>query len=223
MHTILCVMIHHNFYDFLSSRSAQPLPGKHAQEKMLPQPLADSYRFPDESSGSANPSSVLIPIFSDHSENLSVILTLRTEHIRHAGQISFPGGRSEVNESLVDTALRETHEEIGLEPHSLRIACSITPLYLHRGNNRITPFVGFLDGEPELTLNPNEVQEAFTVPLERLMQDEFIVRETWDLNDRRVDVPYWKVHPQIPLWGATAMILSELVELYKEFLNKTGQ
>jgi 8-oxo-dGTP pyrophosphatase MutT (NUDIX family) len=212
-------MIHHGFYRFLSSRSGSPFPGIDAHERLLPRPLDSTYNFPNESADGAHPSSVLIPLYPAGTGELNVILTLRTENIRHAGQISFPGGRSEMNEELIDTALRETHEEIGVKPDLVSVACSITPLYLHRSNNKITPFVGFLDQEPGLTLNPNEVEEAFNIPLRQLMDEKNLLREIWDLNQRKVEVPYWNIHPTTPLWGATAMILSELLELYDEFLK----
>ena len=189
---------------------------------MLPNPADRSYSYPREADGTAHPSSVLIPLYPDQKGDIHVLLTLRTGHIRHAGQISFPGGRSEVNEEPVDTALRETHEEIGINPQTIRIACSITSIYLYRSNSQITPFVGFLNQKPELIINPNEVKEAFSVPLSHLMDDSNLVRETWELDKRKVDVPFWNIHPTTPLWGATAMIMSELIALYREFLNKNA-
>ena len=211
------------FLKFLINRSNQPFPGESAHEKMLPNPVDSSYRFPRKPNGNAHPSSVLIPLYPDQKGDIHVLLTLRTAHIRHAGQISFPGGRSEVNEELVDTALREAHEEIGIHPESIQIACSITSIYLYRSNSQITPFVGFLHQKPDLTINPNEVEEAFNIPLSHLLDDRKLVRETWELNNRKVDVPYWNVHPTTPLWGATAMIMSELVELYREFMGTNAR
>lgn len=211
------------FYRFLISRSSHAFPGTDAHERLLPRPVDNNYSFPSESTGDANPSGVLIPLYPDTTGELNVILTLRTGHIRHAGQISFPGGRSEINEELIDTALRETHEEIGVRPEKISVACSITPLYLYRSNSRITPFVGFMDQKPRITLNPNEVKEAFNVPLNQLMDDNNLKRETWDLNQRKVKVPYWDIHPTTPLWGATAMILSELLELFEEFQKSDFQ
>ncbi|PWN05367.1 NUDIX hydrolase [Rhodohalobacter mucosus] len=211
------------FYRYLCERMKGSFPGESAHEKMLPEPIDSSYSYPRKSNGSAHPSSVLIPLYPDHEGDMHVLLTLRTGHIRHAGQISFPGGRSEVNEELIDTALRETHEEIGINPQSIRVACSITSIYLYRSNSQITPFVGFLHQKPDLTINPNEVEEAFSVPLSQLLDDRNLVREVWELNKRKVDVPYWDIHPTTPLWGATAMIMSELLVLYREYLNQISQ
>ncbi len=209
----------HPFYHFLKQRTASGLPGRQAQMKMSPVPLDPDFVLPRDPSGTAHPSGVLIPLFPGSQEELRVVLTLRTDNIRHAGQISFPGGRKEGRETLEQTALRETEEEIGIEPENVILAGSITPLYLFRTDNQITPFVGFLKDEPELTPNPDEVEEAFTVSLDDLISGKYFKREEWNLSYTSFDVPFWSIH-RVPLWGATAMIMSELLELYKNFLVK---
>lgn len=215
---IMCV---HPFYHYLQQRLIKDLPGRDAQLKMSPVPLDPDVVLPREKKENAHPSGVLIPLYPDMDQNLKVILTLRTDTIRHAGQISFPGGRSNPEEPLRETALRETEEEIGIDRGKVSIAGSITPLYLHRTENQITPFVGFFDEEPEMSRNPYEVEEIITVQLEELSSGIKLVRERWDLPELSMEVPYWKIH-RVPLWGATAMMMSELLELYREFL-KTGR
>lgn len=208
----------HPFHQYLNERSKKSLPGRDAQMKMSPEPLDPDFVLPRQPSETAHPSGVLIPLYPDENEDLHIILTLRTESIRHAGQISFPGGRRESNETLKETALRETEEEIGVDRSKIQIACSITPLYLHRTDNQITPYVGFLEERPELNPNPAEVKEAFTTPMDKLITGENFVKEEWELAQATFQVPYWTVH-DVPLWGATAMMMSELLELYKEFLQ----
>ncbi|MDX1642139.1 MAG: CoA pyrophosphatase [Balneolaceae bacterium] len=211
----------HSFHQFLKERSQKELPGRDAQMKMSPVPLDPDFVLPRDKSKTAHPSSVLVPLFPDENDNLHVIFTLRTESIRHAGQISFPGGRREGDESPEETALRETEEEIGVHRKKIELSCSITPLYLHRTDNQITPFVGFLEEKPELIPNPAEVKEAFTTPLDKLISGENYVEEKWELSYATFHVPYWDIH-DVPLWGATAMMMSELLELYKEF-RKSGK
>jgi 8-oxo-dGTP pyrophosphatase MutT (NUDIX family) len=207
------------FQDYLKRRLQEPLPGRKAQMKMMPEPVDYETAVPSKSiDSSGHPSGVLIPIYPDGNQNLNVILTLRTDSIRHAGQISFPGGRSEDSESIIGTALRETHEEIGIEADEIDVAGSLTPFYLYRTNNRITPIVGFLNHKPIMQRNPNEVAEIITVKLDTLLSDEKIEKERWDLSDNSFYVPYWSFH-SVPLWGATAMMMSEFLELYKEFLT----
>lgn len=213
------MMNDHPFFYFLKQRLEKPLPGREAQLKMSPVPLNPDVVLPSEKTETAHPSSVLIPLFPGPDQQLNVILTLRTNTIRHAGQISFPGGRRELNEDPKETAIRESEEEIGMDRSRIIIAGSITPLYLYRTDNQITPFVGFLDKKPDLIRNPNEVEEIIPVKLDDLKSEKNLVRERWDLpNQRPFNVPYWKIH-RVPLWGATAMMMSELLELYREFLN----
>lgn len=206
----------HSFHQYLLERSQKDLPGRKAQMKMSPEPLDPDFVLPRKESDTAHPSSVLIPLYPDEKDQLNVILTLRTDSIRHAGQISFPGGRREGRETPEETALRETEEEIGIVRSQIHIACSITPLYLHRTDNQITPFVGFLEKEPVLQPNPDEVKEAFAIPLQTLINTENKKKEKWDLSHTSFHVPYWTIH-EVPLWGATAMMMSELLEMYKEF------
>ncbi|HLR90101.1 MAG TPA: CoA pyrophosphatase [Balneolaceae bacterium] len=208
----------HPFYNFLTQLSENQLPGEAAQVKLLPRPRGQEIIRPLFSDKGGYPSAVLIPLYPGPDEkDLNVILTLRAKKIRHAGQISFPGGRKEGNESLECTALRETHEEIGIDPDLIRIARPITPLYLERTNHQIQPFVGFLKERPSMKREPDEVEEVITLPLDQLRDKKFKKRETWDLNKVSFTVPFWDIHP-IPLWGATAMIMSELLDLYTTFL-----
>lgn len=211
----------HSFHEYLLERTDKGLPGRDAQLKMSPVPLDPDFVLPRQKSDTAHPSSVLIPLYPDGNDHLHIILTVRTENIRHAGQISFPGGRQEGDETLEETALRETEEEIGIQRNQIKIAGNITPLYLHRTDNQITPFVGFLDEKPELILNPAEVKEAFTTPLNSLITSENFAKEEWELSYATFKVPYWKIH-EVPLWGATAMMMNELLELYKDYKKSTG-
>lgn len=206
----------HPFYHFLKERSKGSLPGRNAHMKMAPVPLNSDYKYPEGDLDSAHPSGVMALLYPDENQNLNVLLTLRTDSIRHAGQISFPGGRSEPGEDLKQTALRETEEEIGISPDNIHIACSLSSFTLHNSQNKITPFVGFLLERPELDPNPEEVQEAFNCDLNVLMDDHCLKKKKWSLVEQEFEVPYWDIHA-VPLWGATAMMLSELLELYEEF------
>ncbi len=209
----------HPFHQYLSDKNPKNLPGKNAQLKMQPVPITDGLTFPEPDKEAGHPSSVLIPIYENSDNDLEIIFTLRTNSIRHAGQISFPGGRSEGNEAPVETALRESFEEVGLNPKKVVIAGTLSPLFLYRSNNQITPFVGFLNEKPELQINPNEVEEAFSVPIRSLLDENHLIWEEWTIRDYKMNVPYWNIH-STPLWGATAMITNELLELYKEFLDR---
>lgn len=187
---------------------------------MSPRPAAltkaevNGYPPPDQN---IRNSSVLVPIIT-WKEELEIILTLRTIGIKHGGQLSFPGGGKEGNETFAQTALRETREEIGLIEEHVSIAGQLTPLYVDRSKNLVTPVVGFIHKAQDFHPNPNEVDEVFSVPISELLNSANYNREHWDLSNQVFEVPFWSIY-HVPLWGATAMMMSELLELFKEFIH----
>ena len=182
---------------------------------MHPTPIEQGFTIPDIASEKGFPSGVLVPLFPGDDGRIHVLLTLRSSNIPHGGQISFPGGRCEMGETVLQTALRETEEEVGIGASHITIAGALSPYYLYKTNNRITPFVGLMEGLPAMRINPNEVEEVFSVPLSRLMFGDVLRHHTRHFGGKAFRVPFWDVH-EVPLWGATAMILSELLELLKE-------
>lgn len=207
----------HSFVDYLKQRLERSLPGLDAQLVMAPEPVDENgpprtLEPPDH----ARQSSVLILIYPNDESGLELLLTLRSSGIDHGGQISFPGGRSEKGESAVDTALREAREEVGIAPEKVEVIGRLTNLYVNHSNNQVVPVVGYLPEAPDLTLDPYEVEEAFSVELESLVGKKNLTVEDWELKNYKFKVPYWDIH-RVPLWGATAMMLNEFLELYREF------
>ncbi len=200
----------------MEKRTRGDLPGLEAQLRMAPDPVDGIRNIPLEPEGKSRNSSVLALIHPGENGDIRIVLTHRTETIVHGGQLSFPGGASENNETPEETALREAEEEIGIKPSKVRIAGTLSDLYLYRSNNLITPVVGFQEHKPKMVINPIEVQEAFTVSLDSLLKGENLDKQPWTLNDKTYQVPYWDIH-KVPLWGATAMMMSELLVLYREF------
>lgn len=209
----------HKFIEHLSRRLEKPLPGRNAQLRMAPTPLSEGPTRELEAPPNAKKSSVLILLFPNEEEQLELILTLRSSDIDHGGQISLPGGRSDENETYVETALREAKEEVGIEPEAIQILGLLSDLYVSHSNNLVKPVVAYLPEIPELITNPAEVEEAFTVEVKSLAAKKNLTVENWDLQKYSYEVPFWDVH-EVPLWGATAMILNEFLELYREFTSK---
>jgi len=144
------------------------------------------------------------------------------EGLRHSGQISFPGGRAEESDAdLKATALRETSEEVGVDPDAVRVIGSLTSLYIPVSNFMVHPFVGWLDEEPEFTPEPLEVAEIIVAPLRHLQDPANRVVDRLEVKPGMwlEDVPYYDLFGQV-LWGATAMITSELLELIKTQVSK---
>jgi 8-oxo-dGTP pyrophosphatase MutT (NUDIX family) len=139
-------------------------------------------------------------------------LTVRSARLpQHAGQVSLPGGATDPEDaSPIDTALRETHEEVGVAPESIEVWGLLAPIYIPPSNFRLTPVVGFAASAPQLVPNPDEIDRVFCVPLRRLLDRSIIVEEEWDLHGLRARVPFFALEGH-KVWGATALLLSELV------------
>ena len=155
------------------------------------------------------PAAVLVPVVRREA-GLTILLTQRTDHLYdHAGQISFPGGRSEAHdESPAATALRETFEEIGL-PHSLVEVLGALPEYTTVTGYRVTPVVGLVTPPPAFKLDAFEVAEAFEVPLTFFLDPGNHQRNTLQYQGRTRHY-YAMPYEQRYIWGATAGMLMNL-------------
>lgn len=141
---------------------------------------------------------------------LHLILTRRTDTMpTHAGQIALPGGRRQDNDpSLVDTAMREAHEEVGLDP-ALVTPIGLADAYETVSGYRITPVVGLVTGEPDLRADPREVAVVFDAPLAFFMDpaNHVLEQRSWNGMERRYYAMPWNGHY---VWGATAGMLRAL-------------
>jgi len=155
------------------------------------------------------PAGVLIPLI-ERGTSLSVLLTERSADLRHhAGQVSFPGGRMEASDANIRaTALRETHEEIGIHPRDVEVCGYLEPMATGTGY-AVTPVVGFVNPAVELVLDALEVQSAFEVPLSFLMDERNQENSHRDWRGENVPVITF-YHGQHKIWGATAGMLVAL-------------
>ncbi|PIE48472.1 MAG: coenzyme A pyrophosphatase [Flavobacteriales bacterium] len=166
---------------------------------------------------------VSIIFFEDHG-HLSIVLTKRADYSggHHAAQISFPGGKqSKADISLKQTAIRETHEEIGVSLKNTEFVCQLSELYIPVSRFLVTPYVFFLPYKPEFTTN-YEVENILTSPWPQLMDQQNIS----DKEVGRHKDNYPLISPGVNyqgefIWGATVMMLNELKHLTVDFLNKT--
>jgi len=177
------------------------------------QALAGDLGAPGER-GALMPASVLVPIVA-RSETLTVLFTRRTAHLRaHSGQISFPGGRVEPQDvGPIETALRETQEEIGLARERIELIGTL-PEYHTRTGYRITPVVGVVAPPFVLEADPQEVDAVFEVPLSFLLDPRNHQRHTRAFEGRMISyfaMPYGEHY----IWGATAAML---VNLYRQLV-----
>lgn len=206
------------FPDFLAARLAQPLPGQPAQYKMASLRRMQELDLPSAPPADVKTAAVLLLLFPQNG-NWHLTLIQRTVNLqdRHSGQISFPGGRYEpADGTLANAALREAHEELGLPPARVRLVGRLTELYIPVSNFVVHPFVGVIQdgGEPDFTPQPGEVAIILTPPLEIFLADD--TRKTTDITVSEgiilQNVPYFEVEGRV-LWGATAMMLNEFLEV----------
>ena len=158
-------------------------------------------------------SAVLCAVWEEDGE-ARVLLTRRTAWLRsHSGQVAFPGGRVEPGESLVDAALREAHEEVGLDPSSVEVIGQLSRMHTISSGAGIYPFVGVLrGGRPTLEANPDEVDRVFDVALGELMADGVFHEEIWGIAETERPIYFFEVDNET-VWGATARMLYELLLL----------
>ena len=163
-----------------------------------------------------NPAAVLVPLV-EHEAGVTVVLTRRSDTLRaHTGQIAFPGGRSDPGETPWVTALREAHEEIGLDSSFVTVA-GLSSTYQTRTGYDITPVVGFVRPGFHLTPNPDEVADVFEVPFAFLMEPGNHERQFREQADGLRRYFYAMSYEDRVIWGATAGMVRVLYErLYGE-------
>ena len=157
---------------------------------------------------------VLIGLFKKNDEWCFSLIRRPMNEKNHPGQIALPGGAMEKNETLMNTALREAFEEVGINPEDVEIIGQLTPIPVPVSEYLIYPFVGVIDYEPEWVLNEDEVEELLILKMSELISSDNGYTEMWDLRGNKVEVPIFKVMNET-IWGATAAVLSELIDIAK--------
>ena len=159
--------------------------------------------------GGRTDSAVLVPLFTDEHDRLHAVFTKRRDDLRrHAGEISFPGGRRDDGETLVETALREAHEEIGLPPHAVDVIGALAPVGTFVTNYAIYPFVGVIEPGFEWVVHEREVDEVLEFKLTDLIASHSTKRLVRRGLAFRTDV--YELGGAM-IWGATARILADLL------------
>jgi 8-oxo-dGTP pyrophosphatase MutT (NUDIX family) len=159
------------------------------------------------------PAAVLCALFDEAGE-VQVVLTRRSSRLRsHTSQVSFPGGRLDPGETALGAALREAQEEVGLDPATIEVFGRLATMRTAVNPAPIVPFVGALPGRPVLDPNPAEVDRAFTVSLTELTDRDVYREELWTTADGVERPMYFFELIGDTVWGATARMLRELLDL----------
>lgn len=194
----------------LRERLAGSLPGLEAQLRFMPTPPPRSGWTPGEFPSDARIAAGLLLLYPGE-RGASIALTVRASGLRrHAGQVSLPGGATDPGETLVQAALREAHEEIGVDPARVRILGELTPVHVLVSGFTLHPVVGITHERPSFVPAANEVEAIVEVSVEDLKDASRIRQGTRTREGVAIEYPYFDLMGH-QVWGATAMILGEFV------------
>jgi 8-oxo-dGTP pyrophosphatase MutT (NUDIX family) len=194
----------------LRKRLKQPLPGRSAQEKMIGRVVTMPLTIP----ANARPSAVLCLLYPVDGQLQVLLMKRREDNTPHSGQVSFPGGSYEASDhDLQATALREAFEEVGIVTTDVDILGELTSLYIPVSNFKVQPFIGYTPHRPVFNLSHAEVAHTLEVPLSELLKPELktiarVVSPAFPDVSRSVNA--YLLPDGAVIWGATAMIISEL-------------
>ncbi|HLG04176.1 MAG TPA: CoA pyrophosphatase [Bacteroidia bacterium] len=208
------------FFKELRDRLAFELPGEAAQNRMTARARISTAEYLRQ-----NPhyrkSAVLLLVYP-YEETVYTLLIRRPSYDgTHSGQLALPGGKVEEDDStLIHTAIRETMEEVGVDVPEKNILGSLSPVYIPVSNYLVQPFVAQLPERPSWNPDHREVDALLEIPLTRLLDPQIKSRRRIPVGKNMfVDAPCYILNDQI-LWGATAMMFSELEELIAGFQKK---
>jgi 8-oxo-dGTP pyrophosphatase MutT (NUDIX family) len=202
------------FPDLLKAEILKGLPGTEVQWQM-----ASSDRFvrdfPRTPGPDAIPASVLILLFPVDSRITTIFMQRPDYKGVHGGQISFPGGKQESSDrDEIATALREAREETGVDPAKIEVLGRLTPLFIPVSNMIVTPVVGWTGSKPVFTHQEEEVVFLFDGELEKFFDPAIIKHKPLDIGSRTIEIKYFDYEGHT-IWGATAMILHELLVILR--------
>lgn len=200
------------FTQQLNNELNNGLPGFNAQKIMSPTIREHALKKSDPSI--ARDSSVLLLFYPKDGQLYLPFIKRTSGNTSHSGQISLPGGKYEESDSnRTVTAIRETNEELGVDCKKIKILGFLTELYIPVSNFMVLPVLGYCKQRPQFKISPFEVEEVIEMPVQQLFSKENISEFSFTKNDLTINAPYFDAKGH-KVWGATAMILSELREIF---------
>lgn len=216
-HHFYSIMQIDSFINKLKEELTKDLPGEEFQNRM-----ASPYRYDNNPDfDNHQKGSVLLLLYPSDNQIKIVFIRKPFSNGIHGGQISLPGGRIESSDtSSFHAALRETKEEIGVKPDDIQILGSLSSVYVSASNFVVFPVVGFIDFKPEFQPSANEVQQIIEVSLQKFLYPENMGTKFLIKDNKPFKAPSFNVDDH-QIWGATAMILGEFIEVVRrtDFYN----
>ena len=208
-----------DFLEYVPKLAEAALPAEEAHYKMAP--LERIVYLKKTNAEAKNPRTAAVMMLFYPKDGIThLVLIVRNSYKGiHSAQIAFPGGKYETEDVTFDiTALRETHEEIGVHPDTIEVIKTFTPLYIPPSNFMVHPFLGIAKEELSFIPDIHEVADIIELPLSVFLSDEIIVTTNLSTSyANNISVPAFKIEEHL-VWGATAMMLSELKEVLKKVL-----
>ena len=197
------------------------LPGEASHYKMAPLERLKELTKQSQKKNKAKRASVMVLFYPNKAGETHLALILRKTYKGvHSAQVGFPGGRQEVSDlSSKHTALRETQEEIGVLQEDIRVLKKLTQIYIPPSNFFVEPFIGTCEKTPQFILQQTEVEALIEVKISDLLDDGiYCTRRLSTSYATDIEVPAYILNTHV-VWGATAMMLSEVRELLKQLYN----
>ncbi|MFV0522553.1 MAG: NUDIX hydrolase [Mangrovibacterium sp.] len=191
----------------------QTLLGEIAHKKMLPKHR--SIKVSNNEKANAKHSAVLILLYSENNQLYTYLIERSTNMKHHPGEIGFPGGAIEEHEDIISAAIRESEEEIGLKKNQSVVIRDLSPIYVPASKFIIHPFVAWTEQKNFIITSPDEINRIIRFPIHDFLNDNKVTQTKVKVGNEYLDVPAYVSDYNI-IWGATAMILSELMELLKQ-------
>lgn len=208
-----------SFLEYVPYLAEAKLPAMAAHIKMAPLERVESLKTNVENKNPKK-AAVMMLLYPKNGITHLVLIVRNSYEGVHSGQIAFPGGKYEKEDmNFSTTALRETHEEIGIRPEKMKIIKPFTPMYIPPSNFIVHPFFGICMEEICFVPDASEVARVIELPLSVFLKDEIIINaklSTSYAND--INVPAFEIEGQV-VWGATAMMLSELKDVLNSVLE----
>ncbi len=196
--------------ELLKRRLQEDLPGRKAHLEMFPPSRLTEINKHDKP---ARKSAVLMMLY-EKNNNAHIMFIVRTKgNNAHSGQISFPGGKcEEFDRNLTDTALREANEEIGINTKNIEVIGQLSSILIPVSNFIVYPIVAYHTGNLELKINKSEVSELLEVPVSQLLDSKNKRISKVEAQGKIIDAPAFVIQDKI-IWGATAMIINEFINI----------